>query len=202
MRKNDFDNLVASVRKPGRIRRGEAAPSRVSEFRPTDVEAIRLLFRRERPRPGPFSPLGHGGLQMPAKNLYHDVVVQALTADGWTITHDPLWLSFGGRDLFVDLGAERTTVAAERGGERIAVEIQSFLNPSPVRDLQEAVGQYEIYRALLAETEPERRLFLAVPRRVYESLLSERFGQLIVTRLQLRLVVFDEEQVRVYQWIS
>jgi hypothetical protein len=29
---------------------------------------------------------------MSAKNIYHDAVVQALTADGWTITDDPLRL--------------------------------------------------------------------------------------------------------------
>ena len=92
---------------------------------------------------------------MPARNLYHDAVIQALTADGWTITHDPLTVSYGGKDLFIDLGAEQTALAAERDGRRIAVEIQSFLSPSPVRDLQEAVGQYDIYRAVLAETEPD-----------------------------------------------
>jgi hypothetical protein len=139
---------------------------------------------------------------VPAQNIYHDVVIHALATDGWTITHDPLTLSFGGKDLFVDLGAERTAIAAERGGQKIAVEIQSFLSPSPVRDLQEAVGQYEIYRAVLAETEPERLLYLAVPRRVYEGLLSERFGQLILTRLSLRLLVFDEQRERVIQWIG
>jgi XisH protein len=139
---------------------------------------------------------------VPAKNIYHDTVVQALTADGWTITHDPLTVSFGGRDLFVDLGAERVTLAAEKAGQKIAVEVQSFLSPSPVRDLQEAVGQYEIYRAILEQTEPERQLYLAVPREAYESLLSERFGQLIVTKLELRLIVFDEEQKEVIQWIE
>ena len=41
MRKKDFDNLLASVREAGRIRRGEAKPSRVSEFAPVDVKAIR-----------------------------------------------------------------------------------------------------------------------------------------------------------------
>jgi hypothetical protein len=40
---------------------------------------------------------------VPARNIYHDTVATALTADGWTITDDPLRLSFGGRDLFVDL---------------------------------------------------------------------------------------------------
>lgn len=139
---------------------------------------------------------------MPAKNIYHDAVLQALAADGWTITHDPLTIAFGGKDLFVDLGAERVTIAAEKGGQKIAVEIQSFLSPSPVRDLQEAVGQYEIYRAVLTETEPERLLYLAVPRRVSEGLLAERFGQMILTRLQLRLLVFDEEQQRIVKWIS
>jgi hypothetical protein len=137
---------------------------------------------------------------VPAKNVYHQAVVKALVADGWTITHDPLTLSYGGKDLFVDLGAEETAVAAEKGGRRIAVEIQSFLSPSPIHDLQEAVGQYEIYRAILAETEPDRRLYLAVPRRVYEGLLSERFGQLIVERLQLRMMVFDDQQQKVLQW--
>jgi hypothetical protein len=113
---------------------------------------------------------------VPAKNVYHDIVVQALVADGWTVTHDPLTVGFGGRDLFVDLAAERTTLAAEKSGQQIAVEIQSFLTPSPVRDLQEAVGQYAVYRAILAQTEPQRQLYLAVPSRVLAGVLSERFG--------------------------
>jgi hypothetical protein len=63
---------------------------------------------------------------VPAKNIYHQAGVHALADDGWTITHDPLTVTFGGKDLFVDLGAEKTTIAAEKGGQRIAVEIQSF----------------------------------------------------------------------------
>jgi hypothetical protein len=137
---------------------------------------------------------------MPARNIYHDAVAHALVADGWTITDDPLTLSYGGRDLFVDLGAERVTLGAERNGERIAVEIHSFLNPSPVRDLEEAVGQYDIYRSILAETGSDRLLFLAVPEHVSEGILAERLGQLIVTRLQLRLIVFDVQQERIVRW--
>lgn len=139
---------------------------------------------------------------MPARNIYHDAVIRALSQDGWTVTHDPLTLSYGGKDLFVDLGAERTALAAEREGRKIAVEVQSFLNPSTVRDLQEAVGQYDIYRAVLAEMEPDRTLYLAVPRRVHEGLLTERFGQMIVARLQLRLLVFDDKPGRVVRWID
>lgn len=41
MKKQDFEELVESVRQAGRIRRGEAKPSRVREFAPLDVKAVR-----------------------------------------------------------------------------------------------------------------------------------------------------------------
>lgn len=41
MRKQDFENVVASIRQAGRIRRGEAKPSRVVTFALVDVKAIR-----------------------------------------------------------------------------------------------------------------------------------------------------------------
>jgi hypothetical protein len=44
---------------------------------------------------------------MPAKDLFHDAVKHALLREGWVITHDPLSLKVGRKDLFVDLGAER-----------------------------------------------------------------------------------------------
>lgn len=139
---------------------------------------------------------------MPAKNLHHDAVVCAPINDGWTITNDPLTLSFGGKDLYVDLAAERMTIAAERAGLRIAVEIQSFLTASPVRDLEEAVGQFEIYRAILTESEPDRRLYMAVPKRAYGGIFSEVFGQFVLVQLKMKLLVFDETQERVVQWID
>ena len=53
---------------------------------------------------------------MPARNLYHDAVVAALEADGWTVTDDPLRRQYAGRDIYVDLGAEQNTLAAEKAG--------------------------------------------------------------------------------------
>jgi hypothetical protein len=43
---------------------------------------------------------------MPARDIYHDNVKNALVKDGWTITHDPYTITFGQKDVFVDLGAE------------------------------------------------------------------------------------------------
>src|SRR5260370_24302761 len=114
---------------------------------------------------------------MPAKNIHHDAAIAALRADGWTITDDPFQLFYGDKDMYVDLGAEKTVLAAEKGTRLIAVEVQSFLGNSPVRALQEAVGQYAVYREVLTEQEPERVLYMAVSRKTYEAVLSDRFGR-------------------------
>ncbi|MGB3691867.1 MAG: element excision factor XisH family protein [Spirulinaceae cyanobacterium] len=66
---------------------------------------------------------------MPARDLYRDTVITALEKDGWKITDDPLRLKVGRRAVMVDLG-ERKLLAAERGEQKIAVEIKSFLSPS------------------------------------------------------------------------
>jgi len=75
-----------------------------------------------------------------------------------------------------------------------------FLSPSAIRDLEEAVGQFEVYRTVLAETDADRQLYLAVPRRIHEGLLGEPLGRLIIDRLNISLLVFDEIQERVVLW--
>jgi hypothetical protein len=137
---------------------------------------------------------------MPRRDIYHDIVVAALIADGWTITDDPLYLAYGGRDMYADLGAERP-LGAEKAGQKIAVEIKSFVSASAVHDLAVAVGQYNLYRDLLAVTEPTRELYLAIPERTEQGIFSEQFGQLVLSRQQLQLLVFDEIRRRVVKWI-
>ena len=41
MRKEDFDQLIDSVKQAGKIRRGEMQPSRTFTFDPSDIKAIR-----------------------------------------------------------------------------------------------------------------------------------------------------------------
>jgi len=109
---------------------------------------------------------------MPAKDLYHDAVCTALIKDGWKITDDPLILKIGRRSIFVDLGAEKL-IAAERGSDRIAIEIKTFLSPSPINDLEIAWGQFFMYARALQKREPARRLYLAVRRDTFETLFQE-----------------------------
>jgi putative transcriptional regulator len=46
VKNEDFEKLLTSVRQAGRIRRGEAAPSRMSHFEPADVKAIRTRLKK------------------------------------------------------------------------------------------------------------------------------------------------------------
>ena len=137
---------------------------------------------------------------MPARDLHHDVVVQALIADGWIITDDPLRLAYGARDVYVDLAAE-LPIAAERDGQRIAVEVKSFSGASNIRDLELAVGQFVLYREILARMDAGRHLYLAVTVNIYETLFQEPIGQLMIETQSLRLLVFDPGIERIKRWI-
>jgi hypothetical protein len=67
---------------------------------------------------------------MPPRDLYHEAVRRALTKDGWTITDDPFTMEFEQIRFFADLAAEKT-LAAEKAGRRIVVEIRVFGSPLP-----------------------------------------------------------------------
>ena len=137
---------------------------------------------------------------MPARDIYHQQVREALTKDGWTITHDPLRLSWGRKDVYVDLGAERL-LAAEKGTQRIAVEVKSFLGPSDMQDLEHALGQFVLYRTLLAQREPDRALYLAVPHLVVQTIFEQPLGQLLLQQGIVQVLGFDPTTAEVKQWL-
>ena len=80
----------------------------------------------------------------------------------------------------MDLGLEREAIAAEKEGRQIAVEIKGFLRPSAMDDLEKALGQYRVYYNVLREIEPDRILFLAVPKRAYEEIFEGLLGRLLI----------------------
>jgi len=138
---------------------------------------------------------------MATRDIFHEAVKHALVKDGWTITHDTLSLSFGGVDLYIDLGAEKV-IAAERGGQRIAVEIKSFIGPSLVTDFHIALGQFLNYRLALEAQDLERQLYLAVPLDAHTAFFTLPFTQTAIHRYQLKLLVYDAENEEITQWQS
>jgi len=136
---------------------------------------------------------------MPAKDFYHDTVKTALIKDGWTITDDPLSVKIGTRNAAIDLGAEKL-IAAERGSEKIAVEIKSFSGASFINDLENAWGQFFFYTRALGKKEPDRLLYLAVSRNIAETLFKEAAGELLLEEPGFRLLVFDQITQEIVQW--
>lgn len=138
---------------------------------------------------------------MPARDIYHEAAKNAMSKDGWTITHDPFRIRLArGKNLFVDLGAERL-IAAERGIEKIAIEIKSFRSASDMQDLEEAVGQFVLYNQLLNRYAPERKLYLAVPDEIGTSVFEEEAGQVLIEDGIIRVVTFDPLQEEIVRWI-
>jgi hypothetical protein len=138
---------------------------------------------------------------MPAKDLLHDCVKNALVKDGWKITDDPFRLKYKGRKLYVDLGAERI-LAAEKGSRKIAVEIKSFVGHSEMNDLENALGQFIFYRAILSENEPDRELFLAVPDEIFQSIFQNEFHELLTKYKLAKVFGVNEEREEIVGWIN
>jgi hypothetical protein len=137
---------------------------------------------------------------MPALDRYHTAVRNALIKDGWTITDDPLTLELDDRKVFIDFGAERI-LAAERGVQKIAVEIKTFRSPSPVADLERAIGQYVLYEDILQIKDADRVLYLAMPENAYTEIFTERIGQLALQKRIKYAFVFAVDKEEIVQWL-
>ncbi|MCC5638614.1 XisH family protein [Nostoc sp. CHAB 5844] len=137
---------------------------------------------------------------MAAKDKFHAVVRIALEKEQWKITDDPLRLEVGGTKFEIDLGAEQL-IAAERGEEKIAVEIKTFLSDSPLTDYHAALGQFLNYRLALEVSDSDRILYLAVPISIYEAFFKREFAQTSVERYQIKQIIFDPIQAVIVQWI-
>ena len=138
---------------------------------------------------------------MPQYDAYHDTVKRALVKDGWTITHDPFVIEYGGLKLFADLGAEKI-FAAEKGERKIVIEVKVFGGSSFINDLHKATGQYGNYRSLLRRINPERKIYLAVSQFEWNTNYQRLSIQTIITDQKISLLIFDSQSEEVVQWIE
>jgi XisH protein len=138
---------------------------------------------------------------MPAKDVYHDAVKNALIKDGWIITADPYPIKYEEVKLFADIAGEKT-IAASKEEKQIVIEIKSFLSRSPMRDLETALGQYLIYKAFISLEYPEKQLYLAIGEIIYDDFFQKVAIQFIVTKYQMSLLVIDMNKQEIVKWIS
>jgi XisH protein len=136
-----------------------------------------------------------------AKDLFHQVVKDALIKDGWNVTHDPFPVDYGDVQMQINLGAERL-LAATKDQTIIAVEIKSFVKPSAISEFHTAVGQYLNYRRALRNQEPNRVLYLAVPSQTYDEFFRLRFIEEGIEEYQIHLLVYDVEERSIVKWTN
>ncbi|MEZ5426673.1 MAG: element excision factor XisH family protein [Pyrinomonadaceae bacterium] len=138
---------------------------------------------------------------MPARDKFHDIVKKALVKDGWTITHDPYSMKLGSADLFVDLGAEKL-IAAEKGNDKIAVEVKSFLGRSIIAETQDAIGQFIMYQEVMSEFEANRTLYLAIEEEVFDNEFSDALKTLLLEKLAIKLLIFRASEEGIVKWLT
>ncbi len=101
--------------------------------------------------------------------------------------------------LEIDLAAEKV-FAAEKDGQKIAVEVKSFVNPSNISDFHNALGQFLSYRLALQMTESNRILYLAVPFDIFNTFFQERFTQAAIVQYDLKILAYEPNTKEIIQW--
>jgi hypothetical protein len=71
-----------------------------------------------------------------------------------------------------------------------------------MRDFEQALGQYLVYKRWLALTDAERKLYLAVSELVYDRLFSRQAIRVIVESEGLNLLVVNLQSEEVVRWTS
>lgn len=136
---------------------------------------------------------------MPAKDLYHQSIKNALIADGWTIIADPYIIKYADDKLYADLAASRP-LAAQRNHQKIIVEIKTFSEASPLNSFHAALGQYIFYRDLIRETALEFDLYLATHETAYHRLLLKPAIQLGIRCNKVKFFIVDLNQEKIILW--
>lgn len=97
------------------------------------------------------------------------------------------------------MAAERL-LAAEKDGQKIAVEVKSFVGKSEVSEFHTALGQTLNYRSAMRKKQPDRTLYLAVTSEVYRDFFLIQFIQEVIAEHGLKLIVFEPSKQEIVLW--
>ena len=121
--------------------------------------------------------------------------------DGWRVVDDPLRIVAGGVGLFIDLSAE-PIMTFERDDKKIAIEIKSFEIQSQITSFYEALGKYLSYRKALFMNKMNLELYLAVPKRAYDTIFQKELVKELVKEYKVNIVVYSHKNQTITSWIK
>jgi hypothetical protein len=134
-----------------------------------------------------------------ARDKIHESVCKALEKEGWKITDDPLVLLPEEDNIAIDLGPEKL-ISAEKGLEKIAVEVKTFNQPSIMYEFHRAIGQYFNYETALLESGEMRELWVAVPDSIFSKLFKSRIIKRSIERMQMKFLVVNLNEETIKEW--
>jgi XisH protein len=136
-----------------------------------------------------------------AKDKFHNIVKNALIKEGWMVTADPMSFKVGEVNFQIDLAADRI-LTAEKENVKIAVEVKSFTQQSPLHAFHEAIGQYDNYLLALEDYDPDRILYLAIPTEIYDSFFQKPFIQKVLHRKNIYLIIYNVKEENIKSWLK
>jgi hypothetical protein len=138
---------------------------------------------------------------MPAQDLYHDVVRDALRQDGWRITHTALQLKVRAESRAEELW-EGPWLIADKDERKVAVAVDSFVGRSNLADITQTWRQLGLARPRLHAMDSDRVVYLAVRQATYSACFIGGEGELVLAKEHMRLLVFDPRTETIIQWVS
>jgi uncharacterized oligopeptide transporter (OPT) family protein len=104
-------------------------------------------------------------------------------------------------NIQIDLAAE-PLIAATKNDQKIAVGVKSFIKASQITDFYSALGQYLTYEVALKLQEPDRELYLAVPKATYDTLFQEVLIQKVFEFHPIKILVYSKTTREIQSWID
>ena len=131
-----------------------------------------------------------------ARDLIHNAVKHAVQRNGWEIVADPFRIVYAEFVLLADLAANPPDQV------ELIVEVKSFAGRSFVKELQQALGQYVMYRDFIELNNLDYDLYLAISEIGYNDLFSQQAARVIIQRHQVSLLVVNIEREEIVRWIA
>ncbi|MBI5667759.1 MAG: hypothetical protein HZC41_07100 [Chloroflexi bacterium] len=130
----------------------------------------------------------------------HLQIVHALEKDRWKVNPIPLEIETPERTIHVDIEASRHVKGTQQ--RVLMAEVKCFPDrKKTTRELYEAVGQYIIYRAVLAEINTNVPLYLALPVEVYTTVFDSTARRAVRDNM-IKLPIVNLELERIVEWIE
>lgn len=136
-----------------------------------------------------------------ALDKIHKDVKTALEKEGWKITKDPYLIPSGGINFKIDLESEKV-IAAEKNGDRIAVEVKSLVGTSLVYAFYPAFGQYLFYRDALNDEGIDQEVYMAISNVSFIRINRIPFLRKRIKQYNIKFIVVDTYKQKIIKWIN